>query len=258
VSRGRKRHPEHANHERWLVSYADFITLMFAFFVIMYAISKADADRFKAVSKGLKKAFGAEFDQGAAGGGIGGPATLAPIESTIPKGGPVPGMTGASSPNPGAATGEELKHFSDLLSDSLSLELTANETAKHVQLLNDPRGLVVRMQAKGFYDPGDVGVRVDALPVLDKIGKVLAAAHNNIRVEGHTDNGPTSSTRYPSNWELSTARASWLVRYLIQNAHVEPQLLEAAGFAEYRPLAPNDTEAGREKNRRVEILILGR
>lgn len=249
-----KKHPEHVNLERWLVSYADFITLLFAFFVIMYAISRADIAKFKAVSESLKAAFAGEMvDQTGKSGG----KSLNQFETEIPSGGLVLDMP-AGKMNIQSPDYEDLKRVADILEESVSYELGASDFAEKVQITYDDRGLVVRLSAKDFYLQGSAEVKQDALPVLNQMAKVLKTVRRHIRIEGHTDTGKITSEFYPSNWELSTARAAWLVRYLIKKFDYDPRLLEAAGFAEFRPVAENDTPRGRSRNRRVEIVVLSK
>lgn len=249
-----KKHPDHVNLERWLVSYADFITLLFAFFVIMYAISRSDIQKFKQVSESLRAAFSADFiDQTGTSGG----KSLNQFEQQLPTGGLLIDMP-AGKTNIRSYENEELKRLADIMEESLSFELGPLDAAEKLQITYDDRGLVVRLSAKGFYDSGRADVRREALGVLNQIAKTLATTKRNIRVEGHTDNGKTASEYFPSNWELSTARASWIVRYFIQKFKFDPTLLSAAGLAEFHPIDTNDTDTGRDRNRRVEILVLGK
>lgn len=249
-----KKHPEHVNLERWLVSYADFITLLFAFFVILYATSRSDIVKFKAVAESIKAAFSADFvDQTGKSSG----KTLNQFEEQIPVGGLVIDMP-AGKTNIRTVDNEELKRLADILEESVSYELGASDAAEKMQIITEDRGLVVRLSAKDFYEPGTAQVRREALPILNQMAKILSTTDRHIRVEGHTDNGQTSTEYFPSNWELSTARAAWIVRYFIQKFHFNPKLLEASGYAEFHPIDSNATDAGRAKNRRVEILVLGK
>jgi chemotaxis protein MotB len=240
--------------ERWLVSYADFITLLFATFVMLYAISRADIQKFKAVAESLKAAFSAEFvDQAGKSSG----KSLNQFQEDLPIGGLVMDLPAGRS-NIRAPDNEDLKRLADILEESISYELGASDFAEKLQITYDDRGVVVRLSAKDFYQQGSAEVKREALPILDHIAKILKATDRQIRIEGHTDNSKVASPYYPSNWELSTSRAAWIVRYLVQKFKFEPKRLEAAGYAEYRPVAPNTTEAGRAKNRRVEILVLSK
>jgi len=249
-----KKHPEHVNLERWLVSYADFITLLFAFFVVLYAISRADIAKFKAVSESLRAAFSGDLvDQAGRSGG----KTFNQFETEVPTGGLVIDMPSGKM-NIQAPDYEDLKRVADILEESVSYELGASDFAEKIQITYDDRGLVVRLSAKDFYLAGSAEVKPDALPILNQMAKVLKTVKRHIRVEGHTDNGKIASEYYPTNWELSTARAAWLVRYLIKKFDYDPRLLEASGFAEFHPVASNDSPIGRARNRRVEIVVLGK
>lgn len=249
-----KKHPEHVNLERWLVSYADFITLLFAFFVILYASSKVDAKKYKAVAESIRSAFSADFvDQSGRSGG----KTLNQFEESLPSGGMLMDMPMGKS-NILVPDNEELKRLADILEESISYELGVTDFAEKIQLIYDDRGLVVRLSAKDFFHPGQAHVKQEAIPLLDQMAKILSTVNRHIRVEGHTDNTKVSSEYYPSNWELSTSRATWMVRYFITKFKFDPKRLAAAGYAEYHPIADNAQESGRAKNRRVEILVLSK
>lgn len=249
-----KKHPEHVNLERWLVSYADFITLLFAFFVILYATSKVDVKKYKAVAESVRAAFSADFvDQNGKSGG----KTLNQFEETLPVGGMVLDMPMGKS-NIRAPENDELKRLADILEESISYELGVTDFAEKIQINYDDRGLIVRLSAKDFFEPGQAYVKKEALPLLDQMAKVLSTVKRHIRIEGHTDITKVASEYYPSNWELSTSRATWMVRYFIQKFKFDPTKLSAAGYAEYHPIADNSTEAGKAKNRRVEILVLAK
>jgi chemotaxis protein MotB len=249
-----KKHPEHVNLERWLVSYADFITLLFAFFVILYATSKTDAKKFKAVAESIRAAFSSDFvDQAGKSGG----KTFNQFDESIPQGGfpfdlPI-GKSNIQTPD-----NEELKHLADILEESVSYELGASDIAEKLQLQLEDRGLTVRLSASDFYEQGSAQVKKSALPLLDQMAKVLKTTNRHIRIEGHTDNTKIASEYFPSNWELSTSRAAWIVRYLILKYQFDPKLLEASGYAEFHPIVPNDTPMGQAKNRRVEIVVLSK
>ncbi len=266
----RKKHPEHVNLERWLVSYADFITLLFAFFVILYAQSKTDAKKFKTVADSIRAAFGGPIDLGGASGG----PTMNPFEQVEPPGGrlmslPAGKTNTASDPDP------QLQEVKELLEETISLELGVTDLSEKVQMQYDSRGLIVRLSAKDFYDNGEVEIRPDLRPVLDRIARVIKSSKRLVRIEGHADVAEASLTTYPSDWELSAARASWVVRYWVKKFDMDPSRLGAAGYGHYRPIAkvPPVPAAGtkeahvikaaavkadyaRGSNRRVEIIIL--
>ena len=118
------------------------------------------------------------------------------------------------------------------------------------------RGLVIRVSDQFFFHTGEAAIRPDVLPFLKVLGQTLQGMDNSIRIEGHTDNVPINTVQFPSNWELSTARATTIIRYFITNFQFDPQKLSAAGYGEYRPVAANDTSEGRDQNRRVDVVIL--
>jgi len=252
----RKKHPEHVNLERWLVSYADFITLLFAFFVIMYALSKSDATKFKAVSDSLKSAFapagpGSMLTTNSTGGG----ATANPFDSIESQSGRVIDMpqgktNTASDPDP------DLQNTKEALEESISLELGSTDINDKVQMNYDSQGLVVRLAAKDFYDKGDTQVRMDMQPILDRIGRVLQQTKRLIRIEGHTDPSEAATEVYPTDWELSAARAAWAVRYFVKRFDLDPRKIGAAGYSHFRPLSEGDDPQSQAKNRRIEIIIL--
>ena len=248
-----KKHPEHVNLERWLVSYADFITLLFAFFVILYASSKTDSAKFKKVAESLAAAFGDTVDRSGKSGG----KTVEQFDPNIAIGGQVIDMP-IGRVNVMTPATDDLKKLADVLEESVSFELGASDMAEKIQLTYEDRGLVVKLSAKDFFDAGSAEVKQDAMPVLDQMLKALSTTKRFIRVEGHTDSGKLVSEQFPSNWELSAGRAAWIVRYMIKKYGFNPKLLEVSGMAEFRPVSPNDTETGRAKNRRVEIIVLSK
>ncbi len=246
-----KKSTEHANNERWLVSYADFITLLFAFFVILYASSNRDSEKLKKVGESIEKAFGGSAMQGNTSGG----SSIAPFDPASQMGG---GAIDLPNPNTKPKTQEELKKLSEELEQTVILELGKKPEDEKMQIFMDERGLVVRLMANDFFLPSEASVRKEAIPVLDRMAKILKTENHQIRIEGHTDSSKLINENYASNWELSTARATWVVRYLIKKFEFDPMRLEAAGLAEFHPIAPNDTEQGRAKNRRVEIIVLAK
>jgi chemotaxis protein MotB len=252
----KKKHPEHVNLERWLVSYADFITLLFAFFVIMYAISQADVAKFKAVSASIRAAFSASGPsgmvdlQGNAGGNTANP--FDPVEYSGGRSANLPaGKTHtASDPDP------ELQEMKELLEETVSLELGVADIADKVYMQYDSRGLIVRLAAKDFFDEGQVEVRPDLRPVLDRIGRVLSKTKRLFRIEGHTDATEAKTPGFASGWELSSARAAWLAKHWIKRFELDPARVGVVGYSHFRPLSTDRDEWGQAKNRRVEVIIL--
>ncbi len=252
----KKKHPEHVNLERWLVSYADFITLLFAFFVIMYAISQADLSKFKKVSQSIKAAFSAAGPVGMVDlGGSSGGNTANPLEQPEAPGGRVINMP-AGKTNTAGDPDPQLHEIKELLEETISLELGVTDLSEKMQMQFDSRGLVVRLAAKDFFDHGAVEVKPDLQPLLDRIGRVLTRTKRHIRIEGHTDPSESKTKSYLSDWELSAARGAWVAKYWLGRFDFDPKRLGIAGYSHFRPISKSDHEWGKASNRRVEIIVL--
>jgi len=258
VSR-RKRARPHANHERWLVSYADFITLLFAFFVVLYASSQVDHRKVGRLAMAIQVAFqelGVFPDSN----------SKVPIDINEP----MPFSTVQAIEN--AKRNAELGRISSPPEDKLAAaseeanlttlqaelqQALQHEIAQHsVALHRETEGLVISLREFGFFDSGSAALKPSAVPALDRIASILAIRTCRLRIEGHTDNVPIHTAQMASNWELSTARSTELVRLLILRYRFSPDRLSAAGYAEYHPIASNDTAQGRAQNRRVDVVIL--
>jgi chemotaxis protein MotB len=245
----RRKAKPHANHERWLVSYADFITLMFAFFVVMYATSKADVKKQAQMADSIDSAFRTLglFQQDPTKNGAAGVAHN--------KEGPLSPMNTVS--------GEELMAPPEVKVDLQKLQerlsgMLASQIAEHIVSMKIGRdGLVISLREAGFYDSGSAEVHNSSLPILNKIATALASSAYDIRIEGHTDNIPIHTAQFDSNWELSTTRATRLTRIFVTD-NFAPYRMSASGYAEFHPVAPNDTAEGRGQNRRVDIIVLPR
>ena len=238
--RRRKRSAHHANHERWLVSYADFITLLFAFFVVLYASAQVDQRKVGKLALAIQVAF---QELGVF------PASTAriPLDSNEP----MPFSTvqvienakhntevgRVSNPIDSPGTSSEEVNLTTLQAElQLALE---HEIALHtVALHRETEGLVISLREFGFFDSGSAALRPSALPALDRIASILAVRTCRLRIEGHTDNVPIHTAQLVSNWELSTARATELVRLLIVRYRFSPQRLSAAGYADRRFSVP--------------------
>ncbi|MBX6360440.1 flagellar motor protein MotB [Pseudacidobacterium ailaaui] len=247
----KQKHEKHApNHERWLVSYADFITLMFAFFVVMYASSKADLKKQAAVAQAINSAFQSlglfqspEKEQNKAA------AALATSQDA-----PVSPMN--------VVMGEQMMASSEVREDLERIKkhlerLLSNQIARHVVAIRIGRdGLVISLREAGFYESGSAAPQPESVRTLDEIAEALRTTPYDIRIEGHTDNVPIHNGQFDSNWELSTARATRLARMFIVAHHYAPARLSASGYAEFHPVASNDSADGRSQNRRVDIIVL--
>jgi chemotaxis protein MotB len=244
-----KKHKAHPNHERWLVSYADFITLMFAFFVVMYATSKADVKKQIQMANSIDAAFRTLglFQQNPAKNGAAGlvhneEAPVAPVIVVMDDELMAP-----------PAVKIDLEKLQERLSGMLS-----NQIADHIVSMRIGRdGLVISLREVGFYDSGSAEVHPGSLPILNKIATALATTPYDIRIEGHTDNVPIHTEHFDSNWELSTTRATRLTRIFVVN-NFAPYRMAASGYAEFHPVATNDTAEGRSQNRRIDIIVLPR
>ena len=244
----KKRHPEHVNHERWLVSYADFITLLFAFFVVMFASSQTDKGKQKQVSESVKHALeDAKF--------------MATISGIL--GGTVDdkGKGNAQMRGPGGAQKvpvEPLDKQVELVPaiQHLNKELEAEIKSGKMQVQMTPRGLVVSMRQAAFFPSGDDTIEENATASIKKVADTLRTLPNQIRLEGHTDSRPVHRGRFKSNWELSAARAITMMEMLTSEFEIGKDRVAIGGYADTVPVATNDTEEGRALNRRVDIVIL--
>ncbi len=241
-----------ANHERWLVSYADFITLLFAFFVVLYASAQTDNKRIARVSAAIEGGF----QQLAAFAGKGtGSVELPPSPATQQKPPAAPSVAEpAHSTGPGAIYSPDVNLLRRQLEQALGQEIEKHE----VEMRATPEGLVVSLREVGFFNSGEATLLPDGRNTLTRIAAILIARGFSIRVEGNTDNQPIHTKRFKSNWELSTARATEVVSLLIEKHGFDPRLVSAAGYSEYRPIASNDTEEGRKSNRRVDLVVVAK
>lgn len=249
-----KKHEKEPNHERWLVSYADFITLLFAVFVTLYAMGQADKKKVEQVMQSLRESFGFTNIQGSS-------AKPTVIDSTdlriIPS--ITPDLTNkgrSQSRNDGRGRVRAEERDFRAIKAAMEAYLVKQGAQAKVSVGITQRGLVVSLKEAGFFDSGSAIVRESAYPLLAKVAESLAGYSNPIRVEGHTDTMPISSALFPSNWELSTARATNIVHFLTKSYDFEPSAISAAGFGQYRPIADNATAEGRAQNRRVDIVLL--
>jgi chemotaxis protein MotB len=244
----KKRFPEHVNHERWLVSYADFITLLFAFFVVMFASSQTDKGKQRQVSESVKHALQNGKFAAALAGILGG---------TVDD----KGKGNAQMRGPGGAkkTAVEPKDKEIELIPAiqhLSKELESEIKAGKMQVQMTPRGLVVSMRQAAFFPSGDDSIEQNATASIKKVADTLRTLPNQIRLEGHTDARPVRRGRFKSNWELSAARAISMMELLTTEFDIAKERVAIGGYADTVPVASNDTEEGRALNRRVDIVIL--
>lgn len=259
-----KKKPEkHVNHERWLVSYGDFITLLFAVFTTLYAMSQTDKKKVEEVMQSLRESFG--YSTMAAAGqkavldskDIRSIPAIKPEMAVIPmtRQMPVAGQRQGGMEKGKAKGQAEEKDFKEIQS-AIEAYLIKHGAQNKVSIGITSRGLVVSLKEAGFFDSGSATVKASGYQILNTIIEAMTQYSNPLRIEGHTDNIPISSSQFPSNWELSTARSTNVLRYILRSYEVDPSLISATGYAEFRPTAENTTSEGRARNRRVDIVLL--
>jgi len=221
------------SHERWLVSYADFVTLLFAFFVVMYASSQVDQRKAGRLSVAIESAF----------------QQLGIFQSEEAKAGKTALHT---SGRRATAQQENLGVIRGQLESALAPEIKHGEAALHLE----PDGLVISLREAGFFDSGSAVMKAQGEDAFRRVAEILETHTYALRIEGHTDPVPIHTARFASNWELSTARATELIKILIERYNIPPGRLSAAGYAEFHPVANNDSNKGRQLNRRVDVVIL--
>jgi chemotaxis protein MotB len=248
MGRRKRREEEHENHERWLVSYADFITLLFAFFVVMYAISSVNEGKYKVLSNSLTNAF--KNVTGEPGGQpiatIQG-APLLPVKP-IAKLDKLPDQKKTEEKK--VEQRKKMKNVANDIMDALQPLVAQGK----VRLLETSRGVTIEINDSILFPAGQAKLQPASISAMLAIAQVLAASDFPITIEGHTDNVPISTPQFPSNWELSAMRATTVLR-LFNDGGVGAERLTAIGYGETRPLETNTTVEGRARNRRVSILI---
>lgn len=236
--RGRHGAGGQSSSERWLITYADLITLLLVFFVIMYALSQVDKAKYEELKKSLQTSI-----------------RYVPIEGA----GKTPHVIGDGGEN------DTVVPMPFLRPDQLALVQLEKQIAslareegldQEITTRMEERGLVVSISNTAVFGQGEAALRPEVVSVMDRVARVLSTDPHYLRIEGHTDNTPIRTLRYPSNWELSAVRATTLVRFLVERHDFPPTRLSAAGYGEYYPRVQNTTEANRALNRRVDIVVL--
>ena len=249
----RKREPEKApNHERWLVSYGDLLTLLFAVFVVMYAMGQSDKKKAEEVSQSIQSAFGM-VQVGSGGKPVvikSGAINIVPDMKTPPASS-VQKHTAGTKTRPYASNTD----FGTIKS-AIDAYLVKTGTSGKVGVEITHRGIVVSLKEAGFFDSGSARLKKESVETLAAIADTLNQYANIFRIEGHTDNIPIMSSEFRSNWELSTIRATNVVHFLTENAEFAPESLSAVGYGEFRPISDNASNEGRARNRRVDIVLL--
>ncbi|HLG55905.1 MAG TPA: flagellar motor protein MotB [Vicinamibacterales bacterium] len=222
-------HPPGGGQDRWLLSYADFVTLLLAFFVTMYGISTVDANKIGPAASSLRVAFEGDGRQE-------GPLPVKDGGAVVPQSPPAKPL--------------------DAVRSTLNVALEDALRANRIEMIQDPRGLVVSLPESGTFAPASTDVTDGARDLIARVASAVQPFGHAMRIEGHTDDVPIHTPAFRSNWELSTARASAVIAFLIETVAFDPARLSAAGYGEFHPRALNDSPDNRARNRRVDIVIL--
>ena len=239
----RKPEEEHDNHERWLVSYADFITLLFAFFVVMYALSSVNEGKYRILSESMATAFRNVQVVG----------DTAPLPVAINPPIPLPKKPSGVLKAPDVAKQKQRDTMRNVAKDILDVMAPLIEQGK-VRVIETSRGVTIEINDSILFSPGQALLQPPLITAMSAIAEVLAPTEFPITIEGHTDNVPINTPQFPSNWELSAVRATTVLR-LFADSGVAAERLTAIGYADTRPVEPNVLADGRARNRRVTILI---
>lgn len=235
----RKKPEKKAISQEWLTTYSDMMTLILCFFVLLYSFSLLDTDKFRQLAQSMAIALGGNSQVITNGGNVG----------------PVP-----IDENPGEESNYEGEGLMGLEAQKIYEEVSSyideNGLNAKVTIKRETRGVLIELQDNILFDSGEAKLKEDSIPLLKKIAGLLKQFSNEVIVEGHTDNLPINKGYYQSNWELSTDRANKVVRYFIEKEGLDGKRFQAVGLGEFRPIESNDTPQGRQKNRRVNILLV--
>ena len=228
----RRKEEEHkAGAPEWMATYGDMVTLLLCFFVLLFSFATLDVQKFEAISKSMSGSLGV-LDSGMN-------LSMEPLVNSFP----------ADSPN------EEVEEFVKIY-EQMSEYIKENNLESSITLRLDERGLLVRFMDDVLFDSGKADLTASAREIINKVAEIIKQNEKNVRIEGHTDNVPINTVRFPSNWELSTTRAVNVVKYLIEECGLEASRMAASGYSDQHPVDDNNTKEGRQKNRRVDMVIL--
>lgn len=247
----KKKAAEHENHERWLVSYADFITLLFAFFVVMFASSNQDKAKAQAMSQSVRDAMEGSHVMAKVAAVLGGTVNDSGQGNAMRKG-PGGAQKAEKESPPQDPTVAELIPSMEFLARELDAEIRTGR----LKLSLEPRGLVVSLPQATYFPSGEDTIAPETYASIGKMAGVVRKLPNPVRVEGHTDSIPIHTPRFRSNWELSAARSIAVVELLATHFDIPRERLAIAGYGEYAPIDTNQTAEGRAHNRRVDLVIL--
>lgn len=249
MARNKKKQEEHVNHERWLLSYADFITLVLIFFIIMYAMSKIDVEKYQVLAQALTFTFQKADSPLPQGQGVMGRVNVAKSKEDGEK-------PRSDQQEKAMSEAEKERQLQDLL-QKIQEYIQQENLQSQVAATNTPRGVAVTLNDLFLFDLGKADLKQASYPILNKLATLFPTLNATISIEGHTDNLPLSTgSVYKDNWGLSNERSLSVLRYFIYNAGLDAKKFISTGYADTRPVADNDTPEHRAQNRRVEIVIL--
>ncbi|WP_282138922.1 flagellar motor protein MotS [Rossellomorea aquimaris] len=237
MMRRRRQPSQPTGAPKWMVTFSDLITLILVFFILLFSMSQIDIVKFRTIADSFQQRQILEF-----------------YPSVIPFENPSAEPEMEKEKTQPQSSEETDKELNQLLADIQSY-LNENKLSDVVVATRTERGVVLVLQEQALFASGEATVLEDAYPFLNKVGDLLSRIPNFVKVEGHTDNRPIGTYRFPSNWELSSARASSVIRYLVQTENLDPKRFIAVGYGDTRPIAPNNTSENLQKNRRVEVII---
>ncbi len=272
-----EEHEEHVNHEAWVIPYADLLTLLMAMFIALFAISNVDLQKFKKLAEGFSDALNAGGGASATVvdlGGSGDKIFASPMNALVADAQAAVQQAAAAEADPSgtAAAQQTLEGIADAVANAeqkgtnelaqvqatINAQAAASGFSANLQTKIDDRGLVITVVTdEVVFGSGSADFGGGGAAILGVVGQALATIDNSVTVEGHTDNIPISTSQFPSNWELSSARAGAVVRYFeaANGGALAAGRLTAEGFADTRPIDTNDTDQGRARNRRVEVVV---
>lgn len=234
---GRKRPEEEpkAGAPEWMATYGDMVTLLLCFFVLLFSFATLDVQKFKAIAVSMNGSLGV-LDSGMT-------VSMEPLVNAFP------------SDSPPTDDIQENEKFNELYQE-MNEYIKENNLQTSIMLVLDERGLLVRFMDNVLFDSGKADLTPKAREIITKVAEIIRQNNKNVRVEGHTDNVPISTARFPSNWELSTTRAVNVVKFLIEECGIEAKRMSASGYADQHPIDDNSTQIGRQNNRRVDMVII--
>lgn len=245
----KKHHDEaHENHERWLITYADLITLLMVFFVVMFSMARADQGKFSKLSASLSQAFRVDVLRGNNPTTVGGDDGATFISTVL--------QTSLAPPSIAQQADAKIVSTVAELNEAMQQIPRPSGLERNIEVGAGRDGVVISMSGNALFDSGRADLKADGVTLLDTLAPRLREMPNEIRIEGHTDSVPISTPLFPSNWELSSARATTVARRLVEFGNIKANRVIAAGYGDSRPAATNETREGRARNRRVDVVIL--